>query len=76
MRRTIVILTVFACFGYQRQSRPTTVSATASPSAAIANHVWVRSDSTGLPGVTRILLSDRTLVMDFCWETFQLNDFA
>ena len=44
------------------------------PAAAIslADRVWVRSDSTGLPGVMRIFLSDSTLVMDSCWETYRL----
>lgn len=72
MRRVIVLLAVFACCGCQRQSQTTNVSPTASPGAAIVNHVWVRSDSTGLPGVTRTFLSDGTLMMDSCWETFQL----
>lgn len=31
-----------------------------------------RSDSTGLPGVMRIFLGDGTLVMDSCWETYQI----
>jgi hypothetical protein len=44
-------------------------SAAASP---LADRVWVRSDSTGLPGVMRIFLSDSTLVMDSCWETYRL----
>jgi hypothetical protein len=72
MRRAITMLTVLACCSCHRRPEQTTVSATASPSAAIVNHVWVRSDSTGLPGVTRVFLSDGTLVMDSCWETFQL----
>jgi len=38
----------------------------------LADRVWVRSDSTGLPGVMRIFLSDSTLVMDSCWETYRL----
>ena len=44
------------------------------PAAAssLADRVWVRSDSTGLPGVMRIFLSDSTLVMDSCWETYRL----
>ena len=69
MRRAIAILTVLACCGCQRRAEQTIVSATASPSAAIVNHVWVRSDSTGLPGVTRVFLSDGTLVMDSCWDS-------
>jgi hypothetical protein len=45
-------------------------TATALP--ALVDRVWVRSDSTGLPGVMRIFLSDSTLVMDSCWETYRL----
>jgi hypothetical protein len=40
--------------------------------ASLVDRVWVRSDSTGLPGVMRIFLSDSTLVMDSCWETYRL----
>ena len=78
MCRAIAMLAAIACCGCQPQSRsqpqsqPTAVDATASPAAPIVNHVWVRSDSTGLPGVTRTFLSDGTLVMDSCWEMFQL----
>ncbi|MGH2400518.1 MAG: hypothetical protein ACRDF6_11815 [bacterium] len=39
---------------------------------SLADRVWVRSDSTGLPGVMQIFLSDSTLVMDSCWETYRL----
>ncbi len=44
------------------------------PAAAslLVDRVWVRSDSTGLPGMMRIFLSDSTLVMDSCWETYRL----
>ncbi len=39
---------------------------------ALTDRIWVRSDSTGLPGVMRAFLSDSTLVMDSCWETYRL----
>lgn len=44
------------------------------PAAAssLVDRVWVRSDSTGLPGVMRAFLSDSTLIMDSCWETYRL----
>jgi hypothetical protein len=46
---------------------------TGDPAAgALTDRVWMRSDSTGLPGVTRTFLSDNTLVMDSCWETYRL----
>ena len=38
----------------------------------LTNRVWARSDSTALPGVMRIFLSDGTLLMDSCWETYRL----
>lgn len=40
--------------------------------SSLADRVWVRSDSTGLPGVMRSFLSDGTLVMDSRWETYRL----
>jgi hypothetical protein len=50
--------------------------AAGAPSAALApsftNKVWVRSDAADLPGVMRTFLSDGTLVMDSCWETYRL----
>lgn len=54
---------------------PATPAAPARQSAAassLVDRVWVRSDSTGLPGVMRIFLRDSTLVMDSCWETYRL----
>lgn len=43
-----------------------------SGSAPWMNRVWMRSDSTALPGIMRIFLADGTLVMDSCWETHRL----
>ena len=43
-----------------------------TPAVALTDRVWVRSDSTGLPGVMLIFLSDSTLLMDSCWETYRL----
>jgi len=40
---------------------------------SFSNRVWVKSDSGDLPGVTRIFLSDGTLVQDSCWETHRLS---
>ena len=56
------------------RSRPESAGPARQPAAAssLADRVWVRSDSTGLPGVMRIFLSDSTLVMDSCWETYRL----
>jgi hypothetical protein len=43
-----------------------------APALSFADKIWVRSDSPDLPGVMRIFLSDGTLVMDSCWETYRL----
>lgn len=40
---------------------------------SFSNRVWVKFDSGDLPGVTRIFLSDGTLVQDSCWETHRLS---
>jgi hypothetical protein len=56
---------------------PTAVAG-ASPSGAdrltdaLADRVWIRTDSTGMPGVARVFLGDGTLIMDSCWETYRL----
>jgi hypothetical protein len=54
------------------RSGPELAGTRASVDSPLADRVWVRSDSTGLPGVMRIFLSDSTLVMDSCWETYRL----
>jgi hypothetical protein len=54
-------------------ARPTAVSVpSASQALPFTDKVWVQSDSTDLPGVMRVFLSDGTLVMDSCWETYRL----
>lgn len=80
MRRTVQTLVLLACCGCQG-GRPTAqvggvpgspAGGAAGPPSALLDRVWVRSDSTGLPGVMRIFLENGTLVMDSCWETYQL----
>jgi hypothetical protein len=34
--------------------------------------IWVPTDASAAPGTFRIFLPDGTLVMDSCWETYQL----
>ncbi|MGH9158510.1 MAG: hypothetical protein ACRD2X_00780 [Vicinamibacteraceae bacterium] len=34
--------------------------------------VWTSTDAAAAPGTVRIFLSNGTLVMDSCWETYQL----
>ncbi|MGI9175591.1 MAG: hypothetical protein ACR2GR_09775 [Rhodothermales bacterium] len=42
----------------------------------LTNRVWVRADSTGMPGVLRLFLVDGTLLMDSCWETYRLSEWS
>ena len=59
--------------GETNAAQPTAASTpSAAPALPFTDKVWVRSDSTGLPGVLRMFLSDGTLVMDSCWETYRL----
>lgn len=71
--RAAVVMALIACSGCQSgQTEVPEPSQAAAPTDALVDRVWARSDSTGLPGVMRIFLSDGTLVMDSCWETYQL----
>ena len=73
MRHAAIILAVVACWGCRSGgTQPPGTTGTPGPTAVFVDHVWARSDSTGLPGVMHIFLSDGTLVMDSCWETYQL----
>ena len=45
-------------------------------SRVLTNQVWVRADSTGMPGVLRVFLADGTLLMDSCWETYRLSEWS
>lgn len=68
------LLALLACMGCQPET-PTLESRPPAPgpTATLVNRAWARTDSTGLPGVMRIFLADGTLVMDSCWETYQLT---
>lgn len=45
----------------------------ASPDAALENRIWMEDEAqAGRPGVMRIFLSDGSLIMDSCWETFRI----
>jgi hypothetical protein len=74
MRRALILIAVVACCGCQRgTTRVSDERNAAGPATLLVNRVWARSDSlTGLPGVMRVFLSDSTLIMDSCWETYQL----
>jgi hypothetical protein len=73
MRKAVIGLVVIACCGCRAPgtATPATEVAHKFPSELV-DRVWARTDSTGLPGVMRIFLKDGTLVMDSCWETYQL----
>ena len=43
---------------------------------SFTDRVWVRADSSDLPGRMRIFLSDGTLLMDSCWETYRLSSWS
>lgn len=77
MHREVVALALVACCGCQggipaSQRAESSPGASAGLASALVGRAWARSDSTGLPGVMRIFLEDGTLVMDSCWETYQL----
>jgi len=41
---------------------------------ALAGQAWVEAKpQSGLPGVMMVFLSDGTLLMDSCWETYALR---
>ena len=81
LRTTIVAIALLLCCGCQFRTGPDEQAqdsgagpATAtSASSPLVDRVWARTDSTGLPGVMQIFLSDGTLVMDSCWETYRLE---
>jgi hypothetical protein len=41
--------------------------------AGLTDRVWIRCGESGLPGVTRMFLSDGTFVEDSPWDTFHLS---
>lgn len=59
--------------GKPKTTTDSPTSAAPPVTTTLTNRVWTRSDSTGLPGVIRIFLTDGTLVLDSCWETHRLS---
>jgi len=47
-------------------------SAPVAAAPALINRVWVSSESASAPGTMRVFLSDGTLLMDSCFETYRL----
>lgn len=41
--------------------------------ASLTEKIWMRSDDPGLPGSMVLFLSDGTMLMDSCWETYRIN---
>lgn len=44
--------------------------------SALTDQIWIRTDSTGLPGVLRLFLANGTLLIDSCWETYRLTQWT
>lgn len=51
---------------------PASAHASFDNRSALTGKVWVRTNSTGLPGDFRLFLANRTLLIDSCWETYRL----
>lgn len=51
---------------------PASANASFDNRSVLTGKAWVRTDSTGLPGDFRIFLANGTLLIDSCWETYQL----
>jgi hypothetical protein len=63
-----LVLVLAAC-GRERAAETDATEA----ASLLVDRAWMRSDSTDLPGILRIFLSDGTLLMDSCWETYRLS---
>lgn len=50
-------------------------ASSAVPASTLTDRVWVQADSSELPGKMRIFLSNGTLLMDSCWETYRLAEW-
>ena len=73
MKPVVMLLAAVVLCGCQRATTETPArTEPAGPNPLLVDRVWASADSTGLPGDMRIFLSDGTLVMDSCWETYQL----
>ncbi|MGH9459878.1 MAG: hypothetical protein ACRD1X_01580 [Vicinamibacteria bacterium] len=85
MRRTAVIILFLISNGCQpnqeqtentgarNRSMPSNVSQAAPD--LLVNRVWTGTDAGGPPGVLRIFLANGTMVLDSCWETYQLVEW-
>ena len=86
MRSTVLIVSFLisgSCQPSHEQTERTVAARNASMSSPVSqtapdllvNRVWTRTDASGLPGILRIFLANGTMVLDSCWETYQLVDW-
>ncbi len=71
-RAALALLLLAACAPEPPEAEPEASPAASAPDPSFAGRVWIRADSSGLPGVMRIFLADGTLLLDSCWETYRL----
>jgi len=65
----LLVLLLCACTGSQESAPP--VPDVLRPPEFVGK-VWIATDPSAAPGTFRIFLTDGTLVMDSCWETYRL----
>lgn len=70
MKPPAVCLAALICVGCEKD-----FESVSNERNRITDRVWVTTDTTGLPSVMRIFLSDGTLVSDSCWETYRLSSW-
>jgi hypothetical protein len=80
IKKYIVLTSLLVAFGCQSDPPPSdqppgTDSSLTSERAPWIGKVWSQKDTTDLPGKLRIFLANGTLVMDSCWETYQLANW-
>ncbi|HEY7698122.1 MAG TPA: hypothetical protein VIE88_06875 [Vicinamibacteria bacterium] len=66
------ILSIAIALAACQPEPPTGDSAPKEEANPLVDRAWTQSDSGELPGVLRVFLSDGTLLMDSCWETYRL----
>lgn len=76
MQRFAAIFCVIACAcGEPRAGRGGPEGASNHAQPPFVGKVWIATDTSAAPGTLRIFLSDGTLVMDSCWETYRLAEW-
>lgn len=88
MIRALLVLTLLSALGCQAGEAPAppessestaaeaveveTAPAQAGPAPAFVGKAWFRESPADPPGGLRIFLTDGTVLMDSCWETYRL----